>query len=186
MKKGFTLLEVVIAITILCLVALIVGSSVRLGLKAWDKGEASADVSMRIRALSERVTQQLKSVYPYKIFIDGKFVYAFEGKPDGLWFAASTPNYLYGGFKWVSFFMKEGSLMLGEGLIPDKQLLSRVTEGGEVFDPDVKNVRFSYLSATEGDWKDEWPLGDTFPTAVKVVLDGLTFVVNIPSVIVEK
>jgi prepilin-type N-terminal cleavage/methylation domain-containing protein len=185
MKKGFTLLEVILAITIFTLIVVIIGGTVRLGLKAWEKGEASADASMRLRGLSERLTQQIKSIYPYKMIYQEKPVRAFGGQYDAMWFVASTANYLYGGFKWYSYYVKDGTLMTNEGFMPDKQLGPKLFDGGQVLDRGLSKVRFRFLSP-EGEWKDLWLLTDNIPAAVSVSIDNETYVVYIPSVKAEK
>jgi prepilin-type N-terminal cleavage/methylation domain-containing protein len=66
-RGGFTLLEVIIAITILSLIMVIIGSAFRLGIQAWGRGEKETEDGQRLRALSSLLSQQLKSIYPYRI-----------------------------------------------------------------------------------------------------------------------
>ncbi len=180
MRKGFTLLEVILAISILTLVVVIIGGTVRLGVKAWEKGEASADASMRVRTLTERLTQQIKSIYPYKIIYEEKPVRVFAGRNDAMLFVASTPNYLYGGYKWYSYYVKDGNLMTKEGFVPDKEFLTKLFNDGQILDPGMALVRFRYLSP-EGEWKDVWPLTDNIPAAVSVTLGKETYVIYVPT-----
>lgn len=177
-KKGFTLLELLIAMAILSLITLIVGSSLGLGIRAWDKGEADIDNSQRLRFFSERLSQQIKSAYPYQIEIDGKKVVAFQGKSDSIWFV--TPS--DAGLKWVSYFVKDDALMLREGIIPDKKVLEKISVEGDVLDSKVSALKFEYFSSEEKEWKESWDSDKTLPGAVRVRVDKFQpFVMSIPS-----
>ncbi len=174
---GFTLIEILLAVAILCLITLVVGSSVGLGLRAWDKGEAEVDRSQRARVLVDRLSQQLKSAYPYHVEADGKKSIAFVGRPASLWFVTTSPN----GFKWASYYVKESLLLYGEGVMPEKTVTEKVSGEGEVLDPKASSVQFGYFSVAEGRWVDTWDSGRTLPGAVRIKAgDYPQFVVSLP------
>jgi prepilin-type N-terminal cleavage/methylation domain-containing protein len=174
---GFTLIEILLAVAILCLITLVVGSSVGLGLRAWDKGEAEVDRSQRARVLVDRLSQQLKSAYPYQAEADGKKSIAFVGRPASLWFVTVSPR----GFKWASYYVKDGLLLYREGVMPDKIAAEKVSGEGEVLDPKASGVQFVYFSTGEGRWMDSWDSERTLPGAVRIkVADYPRFVVSLP------
>jgi len=181
-EKGFTLLEILIAITILSLIAVIIGGSVRLGIRAWEKGEAGIDGSQRLRVLSERLSQQIKSAYPYEIETEDGKVVAFGGGPDSLWFVTSlTTHAAESPLKWVSYSVKDGALVVKEGRLPDKKLLEMVSEKGVVLAPEVSELSLEYLSR-EGRWEESWDLKESLPQAVRISMSGIpSFVVSIPA-----
>ena len=89
-EKGFTLLEVLLAMTILSLIAVIIGVSLRLGIRAWERGESDSDDSQKLRYVVERLSQEIRSVYPYQMLIDGEKAIAFKGKSDSIFFVTSS------------------------------------------------------------------------------------------------
>jgi general secretion pathway protein J len=181
MKKGFTLLEVVVAVTIFGLVALIIGSTLRLGIGAWEKGEASTGHDMRVRGLVERMSQQLKSAYPYDLVLRGRKVIAFQGGPESIWFVTAGAPRAYGTLKWVSYFIKDGRLMMNDGIVPDKRLAEKAFDQGVVLDETISRIGFSYLSLDGKEWKSAWNDTTQLPRAVFVATERLSFAVFMPT-----
>lgn len=181
-QKGFTLLELVIAITILTLITLIIGSAFRLGIMAWEKGEKETGEIQRLRVLSGMLSQQVTSAHPYKMKMqdeDEPLIF-FRGDTNSLMFVTAFTDSSYGGFKWVKYIYREGSLFYKEGLLPDKKLEQKIKEGEEVIDSDLDSISFTYLS-DNGEWKESWDYGEKLPGAVKVRISYFQpFVINIP------
>ncbi|PKL51775.1 MAG: hypothetical protein CVV37_04700 [Nitrospira bacterium HGW-Nitrospira-1] len=178
-RKGLTLLEVLIAMTMVSMIAVIIGSVFGLGIRAWDKGESNIEDSQRLRFFTERISEQIKSIYPYQIDIDGKRVVAFQGRPDSIWFVAVSPN----GLRWAAYFLKDKKLVFQQGIIPDKKVLEKIFSDGEVIDSGISNIEFEYLSPEEGDErKESWELEKTLPRAIKVKTNNSrTFFISLPS-----
>src|SRR5512137_1338541 len=90
---GFTLVEVVITLTILGFICLIIFGAFRLGLSAWERGESVKDEYQEARIVSQLITQQVKSAVPFKIKpqqAEGDYL-AFEGDARSLRFVSSLP-----------------------------------------------------------------------------------------------
>lgn len=187
-RDGFTLLELIVAITILPLVILIIGSGFRLGMNTWERGEAQTLWTQRFRVLSGLLSQEIKSAYPYSVTIDDdEKVVVFEGKPDSILFATALTDSAYGGFKWVRYSQKDGTLFYKEGLLPDKKLEDNIAGDEEVLDTDIGELKFSYLSLEESEWKDSWDYGEKLPGAVRVkISDFDPFLITIPMGFLEK
>jgi general secretion pathway protein J len=164
---GFTLLELIIALTILTMVTVIIGSGLRISVRAWDKGEAETGETQRLRILSGMISQQIKSAYPYKVELDNEEVVLFEGKEDSLLFATALADDSTGGMKWVRYEYRDGTLYYNEGILPDKKLDESIDSGADVLDSDVGYVKFEYLDE-EDSWSDSWDRGDGIPVAVRV------------------
>ena len=180
-SRGFTLLELIISITILSLIAVIIGSGFRLGLKAWERGDEEAEAVQTMRVLSGLVFQQLKSAYPYKIKIDDENVVVFKGEPDSMIFVTTLSTPYPGGFKWVRYLHKDGALLYKEGMLPDKELIDNIPGDEEILENDVDEVNFQYYSNDEGEWKESWEFSDKLPGAVRAQISYFQpIVVNIP------
>ena len=181
-EKGFTLLEVLIAMTILSLIAVIIGASLRLGIRAWERGEADIESSQNIRFFVERLSQQIKSAYPYQMQIDGEKAIAFQGKTDSIFFATSSVRDNEGGLKWFSYFVKDGSLTVQEGILPDKKVMEKISENGEVLDLNISGLKFGYFSSEKKEWKESWDSKTELPGAVKIEAGQMpSVVVSVPS-----
>ncbi|UCD36186.1 MAG: prepilin-type N-terminal cleavage/methylation domain-containing protein [Nitrospiraceae bacterium] len=179
--RGFTLLEVVIAITVMTLIILGIGEAFRLGMGAWDKGEEETQWTQRFRILSGMFSQQIKSAYPYKMDIEGEEVVLFEGEADSILFATALADPPYGGFKWVRYSHKDGAILQKEGLLPDKELTDHVTGEEDIVDSDIEEFRFSYYSQEDNEWKDSWDYEDALPGAVKIKISYFEpFLITIP------
>lgn len=167
-ESGFTLLELMISITILSLIAVIIGNGFRLGINAWERGEGEVEAVQTMRVLSGLIFQQLKSSYPYKMRIDDEDVVVFQGEDDSMIFVTTLSAPYNGGFKWVRYLHKDGVLLYNEGMLPDKKLMDSINGDDEIIDTDVEEVKFQYYSNDEDEWKDSWEFGEKLPGAVKI------------------
>jgi general secretion pathway protein J len=180
-KMGFTLIELILAITILSMIALIIGSGFRLGIKAWEKGETEALETQRLRALSGLISQSVKSAYPYQMKIDEKRVIVFEGDANSILFVTSLADPSKGGFKWVRYSYNDGIFVFSEGILPDKDFMEKTTENEEVIDSNIGEIKFEYLPSADDEWRDVWNLGDGLPVAVRVKIAYFQpFLITIP------
>jgi len=181
-RGGFTLLELIIAITILSLITLIIGSGFRIGIRAWEKGDKETGEIQRLRVLSSMLSQQIRSAHPYKMKFEDRDEPAvlFTGESHSLMFVTTLTDQSYGGFKWVKYLFREGNLLYKEGLLPDKKLEEKIKGGEEIMDTDVDEIGFAYLS-DDGEWKDSWDYGNNLPRAVQVKISYFQpFVINLP------
>jgi general secretion pathway protein J len=63
-EKGFTLLEMIVAVTLVAMMALGLWSVFRTGLRAWSRGTETIDANQRQRNILDMVRKQLASAYP--------------------------------------------------------------------------------------------------------------------------
>ena len=68
--RGFTLIELVLALTIVALMLTILFSSLRVGLRAWQRGEERAEALQYSRSMSQLVELALGGAYPLQGRID--------------------------------------------------------------------------------------------------------------------
>ncbi|PIY26266.1 MAG: hypothetical protein COZ11_03055, partial [Deltaproteobacteria bacterium CG_4_10_14_3_um_filter_51_14] len=59
---GFTLLEVIISLTITSVMLVIIFGAMRVGVRAWEKGEQDLDERMRNRVVLDMMKRQLASI----------------------------------------------------------------------------------------------------------------------------
>jgi len=63
-EKGFTLLEMIVAVTLVAMMAVGIWSVFRTSLRAWSRGTEYIDASQRQRNILDMVRKQLASAYP--------------------------------------------------------------------------------------------------------------------------
>jgi general secretion pathway protein J len=178
---GFTLIEIILAMTIMSIVTLIVGSVFRLGINAWEKGEAETEETQKLRILSGLISQQVKSAYPYRMMYEDESSVIFEGDENSMIFVTTLTEASYAGFKWVRYMYDDGVLYYKEGMLPDKELHDKIEGDEEVFDPEIGEVTFSYFDAREEEWLDSWEFGEGFPDAVRIKIDPFqSFIITMP------
>jgi len=188
-KRGFTLIEVVITLTILGFICLIVFGAFRLGLSAWERGESVKDEYQKARIVSQLITQQVKSAVPYKIKpqkAEGDYL-AFEGDARSLRFVSSLPvrgkqpeGFVYAKYEFKEEGSEGGRLILYEEKAlnkdffaeePKEELAVSLLEG-------VSSVRFEYfreedpLNNQQEEWVEEWKAKDEkrLPKALKMTI----------------
>jgi len=169
-SAGFTLFEVVVAFMIFTLVLLGIGQGLYISQNAWERGEAETGETQRLRILSAMISQQLKSAHPYKIKIDNEGVVLFEGEEESILFATVLADHTYGGFKWVKYSFKDGTLHYNEGMLPDKEVMDHVDDDEELLEADIEAVKFEYYFAEEEEWQDAWEMDKGMPDAVKITV----------------
>jgi general secretion pathway protein J len=181
---GFTLLEMVLALSIFGMITATVYSAFYFGHRAVASGERAADENQRMRLSEELLGRQLRSAVFYFAIYEEDQIPFFVGATDGLSFVSSAPQSRGGlGLALVTYRIVEGKLILEErtGFTPD-----------ELYDPpnDAPVERavllegfsaawFEYLPREEVDlgWANKWDARDedTLPAAVRVSVDGLSF-----------
>ncbi len=184
--SGFTLIEVVLALTLSAVVLSIVYSAMHLSYRTSRKGEARMDRSQHIRTLVDRLVPVIHSAYPLVQQIEEDRVLLFSGESDSLGLVTADvdkyrpDNANLPGLRWVRFFVDDEGLNMEESYFFNEDVLEE--EAGEIFlvDSYVTNLEFEYYEIkedeSEGTWLDEWDPDDEdlgileLPRAVRVHL----------------
>jgi prepilin-type N-terminal cleavage/methylation domain-containing protein len=168
--SGFTLLELLISMTILALIFVTVLGAIQIGTKSWESGEQRAEENQRTRALYDTLARDLTMLYPLRVKDQDRDVLAFRGKSDSLWFA--TPPESYGAEPFSHM-----ARIVTYAVEPDRGLVaaeryplvgvnaaSDLSEGRvRELDERVSEARFRYLlpegkpeEALPPTWRDFW------------------------------
>ena len=189
-SSGFTLLEMVVTLTILGFILLIIFGAFRLGISAWEKGESSREEYQKVRAVSQLVSRQLKSMVPYKIKTEkaeGDYL-AFEGRSRSLKFVsalsirAKQPE----GFVYAIYEFKDGGNEGGRLVVYEQRVLIRKNffeerpneESGVPLIEGISDIRFEYyqeedsLKNRKEGWVEEWNAKEEkeLPRAVRMTV----------------
>ncbi len=174
-ERGFTLLETILALSIVTVIVGVLLMAMRLGISSWEKGGYYVEVTGMKRSLVEMLNRDLSSIYPYMADSESggsdEKEFVFMGKPDSILFVTSSRTSVtiipWGGLRWVHYGVDEGGFVIREKTVPSESMLDE--EGGERFEmePGVSAVDFSYFG--EDGWVESWNMTDTqrLPGAVK-------------------
>ena len=99
-RAGFTLLELLIAITLLGLLMAALFGGLQLGARAWERGEERLDQSARLQVVQGFLRDRLTQSSPLEVVEDGtgRRRLMFEGTPEALRFVTLMPEHLGTGF----------------------------------------------------------------------------------------
>ncbi len=105
---GFTLLELLVAITLLGLLMAALFGGLRLGARAWETTERRLADGARLQAVQDFLRQRLMQAYPVTVFdeADQERV-IFEGTAETLRFVTLMPEHLGAGFYEFTLHLQE-------------------------------------------------------------------------------
>ncbi|MEW6077238.1 MAG: prepilin-type N-terminal cleavage/methylation domain-containing protein [Thermodesulfobacteriota bacterium] len=189
--SGFTLLELMISMTILAMMVVILFGGFRVGVRAWEKGENDLDARQRQRIVLDLLRRQLASVCATEVLDPNGQEVLFRGGPRSMAFVSHVslvPGSL-NGLAYVTYAVdrdKSGG--------PAERLVFSETEvvqaGGTAAARNMdgagyaellsgaERIEFSYLKSRpdnrEAPWQETWdPAVETAPPrAVRIMVKG--------------
>jgi len=176
-SRGFTLLELLIALAIVGLLLTIAFSGMRVAMAAWTRGEDRAEVHQHVRALAFTMTRALGAAYPYRAAKSDtpEVVMLFTGAEQKLEFVTQAPPLPLQApvaFTAVAISLESGEekgLVVRERALPNWDPFTK----GEIVmrDPAVTSLAFKFQNA-DGDWVDTWDGQDAkaIPRGVQLTL----------------
>ena len=178
-QRGFTLVEVVIALTIMATLLVVLFACLRVGLVAWQRGDERSQALERARSVNQVVTRALAGTYPYQAAASGREParLLFEGEPERIGFATTVPPLPSAepvAFTAVTLTLTTGAgggLAVSQKVLPnekpfDKDLRPIFVDGA------VTRIRFRYLKEANGEWMEHWDgaLEKALPVSIEVTL----------------
>ncbi len=180
--RGFTLLELVVAMTILSLIAGSVAVGIRLAAGSIERGEAVTREASRLRAAIGVVERSLRSADPLPVAVEDNTTAFFIGEEKRVRFlcGAVPPALRGGGPRLVSFFELRDPAAGGLAVATASPFLPggagswEGTGGARVLLPRGRDLLFSYSGGPtkEGawEWLPSWDVKEAgrLPAAVRI------------------
>jgi prepilin-type N-terminal cleavage/methylation domain-containing protein len=190
---GFTLLEVLIAVSLLALVAGICYAAFHLGIRAVGKGEQVVVTAQRLRVATDVLIRQVKSAANHPALVDGDTYPFFYGTPTKMSLVTDAGQLAGGGRTLATYEVGSDArcavlrasapcLILqetpyfdsqdlgGDGASPVEPVSAAILDG-------FRSLTFQYLldDGTESEWKTSWNYveNEILPMAVRVVVEGM-------------
>jgi general secretion pathway protein J len=177
-SAGFTLIEVVLALTIFALMGTILYGAFSLGHSAVEKSEGSFTRNQKLRSVSDLLASYVRSAYPYRESEQDQSVY-FSGEMERLSFVSAYSHGMGGrGMAKITIAKEQAGdgramLKLEESVpvrLSDEDGGAGQTHGLTIQD-NIRDFRLAYLDpqADEEQWEDRWDAKErrTLPRAVR-------------------
>ncbi len=181
--RGFTLLEVLMALGLLALLLGLAWASLRTAIQASRSGEALIARSEQARTVQTFLRRQLAQAMPlaYEQLADSGAERRFEGSADEVRFVAPMPGYLSRGGAHVQTLA-----LVGGGRGKRLEFNHAQLNGFDPVDPQfgakpvvlvegIANGRFEFRELDENgelaDWSSDWDSSDRLPLMVRLVLE---------------
>ena len=183
---GFTLLEMLVGLTLLGVLLILIYSALNIGLRAWDTGDQRASEASHQRIVQSFLRRELGQVFPIRWRGIAESRIAFEGGKADIKFVTALnlgASVKEGGLQW-------GHLYLADDAAPDGKRRQSLFLKRESFDlhakdwsgleeakptrliEGVKEIEITYFGAendtTDPKWTDEWNLPLRVPLLVKI------------------
>lgn len=183
-SRGFTLLETLVALTLLAVMLTLLFAGLRTGIRAWDAGTGRGDRADQVLLAFSFVRKELTAAFPWRLKDPLSVKLAFRGERERLRFVSMRPAEIGGGgLAFVSFEYEPGRgaqqsgrmLMRRTFAAAESRDLSPVDEA-EAFTilDGVTGARFEYFGAendtAQPSWSDRWEHPQRLPSHVRLAL----------------
>jgi general secretion pathway protein J len=181
--RGFTILEVLLAIMLLALLMAGAYAGIRTATRAAHAGQTQIDRTNKLRVTQEFLRRELSQTLPlpYEKDSSGKLT-VFEGKAEQVTFVGPMPGYLGHGGPYVQQIALERDA--GTRKLTFRHMLyNGYTKDGhdkvDSVDPvvlleNIDDATFEYRGMEDtgklGDWDDEWKRGNVAPQMIRLKL----------------
>jgi general secretion pathway protein J len=158
--KGFTLIELLISITILGVILVIIMGALRIGVRAWERGERDIEINQHQQIVLSLIKQQMASICWDEIQKEDTEAYYFRGQGDFVEFISSVsiaPGNAFGKVYVAYRVVSDGRD--GLALEVAEQSLEKINPDISLFEPDddeyqeliggVDNMSFEFLVPAE-------------------------------------
>jgi general secretion pathway protein J len=180
--RGFTLLELTIALVLLALMSAMMFGSLSFAGRSWDGGEAKVREINDIRQTEEFLRGQLASQFPLRAAKIAEFPLRLAGERDEMRYAAALPlRVAEGGIYYFRLsVVKDGdkSQLVQDRVIPDPLSLDEPDfrdASRSVLADGIAELKISYFGREPGAaeaqapvWRDKWEDKQQLPLLVRI------------------
>lgn len=178
-NQGFTLIELIIAMSLISMIMVLQLGAMKMGNKSWESATAYADETSKIRRVQNFIRKQLEFVQPNRSeLINKEQILVFKGDADQLHFTAPAPaRHLGGGLYGFTFSLIDGENAKNLQLVLKQEHPDLVEKDNDAIDPlilikDIEAIKFTYYGSQaigeEFTWQDQWQETTRLPKLVKV------------------
>jgi general secretion pathway protein J len=181
-SRGFTLVELTIALVLMAAIAALLYGSLSLAARTWDGGEAKMQQTADLRTTQTYLRAQMAAEYPQRMLKMAGFPLLFAGERDEMRYAAALPPRVAEGgvyyFRLAVVKNGDRSLLVQERMIPDVNALEPLEfrdAERSILAEGIAELRIAYFGrpADAADsvapaWLDRWDDTQRLPTLVRI------------------
>lgn len=181
-QRGFTLIEMVVALTILGTMLMLLYSGLSFALRSWDASDVNGQRTMDRRVGENFLRREVSELFPMRWKDPVTLKLAFEGDSHHLRFVSSRPaGIAMGGLSLVSIDVeddarnrRERHLVMRRAMPDDEQKDFAPLDKAEatILIPDVDGIELAYFGAendfAEPKWFDDWRYPSRIPQMVRL------------------
>ena len=184
-QAGFTLIEMLLAITLLALLIAGAYGGIRTAAKAMHAGERAIDRADRLRTAQVFLRSQISHIVPltYERDETENTVHVFDGNAQFMRFVAPMPGYLSRGGPYVETLeLRPGAnglqLVFTDSMLNGYDASNPQTDEPVVLIDGIRGGQFQYRSLDDQgqltDWFSQWPDPSITPLMIRISLDMQT------------
>jgi general secretion pathway protein J len=172
-EAGFTLLELLIAMTIFGFLSVALVAGLKLGISIWRMSETAAESANRIRKAQGDLSDMIAGAFPLSVSDDSGVHVDFDGRANAITLLAPNSN-IPGGMARITIGeVGDGDrTALVATLTPELSSRSDIAAEQRVLLPGVQSVAFSYYGTYDPNrapsWLAEWRNRAVLPQLVRV------------------
>jgi general secretion pathway protein J len=178
-QAGFTLLEILIAMTLLGVMMVLIFGTLRVSVRSWESGEKQAAQVSQLLVLHNFLRSHLTRMKPWEDdFSEDGPVFSFQGAVESVQFVSTLPLHNRGSGGWHKFNIQLTKNRDQTDLIVKLEpFFPALDEAHQPIDDvvlieNVEAIRFSYFGSDEPDeeaqWFDEWQEKSYFPKMIRI------------------
>lgn len=182
-QAGFSLMEIIVAMTLLSLIMAMVYGGIHTSRKMAQKGLKRIDATNEVRVVQELLRRQISRILPMAFKeVEGQFV-LFEGDANHIMYVSPMPGYLGKGGPHVQLIeivnAKGGKILQFSHWLLNDSLEQDDFEDSEqepvVLLENIADAEFSFMKLDEegepSDWENDWEDVENTPLMVKLDID---------------
>ena len=177
-SKGFTLIEVIIALTLLSIMVVLLFTSLKICADSWEKGENKITAVNEIAVVYNFFQHHLATAKPlFNTTATGEKSFSFQGNSQSMQFVSAFPAsagkpglQLFS----VSLLEEDNDQFINVALVPFINLAEDENPSKEevTLIKHVNEFTLSYFGSedgmTEGSWNEEWVNKTVLPSLIKI------------------
>ncbi len=179
-QRGFTLIEIVLALAIVGALVVIAFGGVRIALASWRQGEDRAEAYQHLRGIALTLARTVSAAYPYNaprgdtptpVLLFGGTASRLELVTQTAAYPAPVPIAFTAVVIEVAASGEQPGLVIRQRILPNRNPFTDATVAFN--DPTLTELAFSYLDDS-GAWQDAWDveIQKRLPKAIRISVGG--------------